>query len=135
MINTIKFEIILHSVSIEMHKTWTILNWTMDYMQSIVCHIESFQVFSSFLSLDFCFLNLFCIIRKTLKGRKQTKMEGGQSSTYLRQTRASSSPQVHVAKRYRDETKRKWIFRPAAEEGHCDLAEVFIFVSFHLYMS
>ena len=22
-----------------------------------------------------------------------------------------------------------------AEEGHCDLAEIFIFVSFHLYMS
>ena len=84
------------------------------------------------------------IIRKTLKGRKQTKMERGQSGTYLRQTRASSGPKVIVAKTYRDETKRKWILRPnhsgrllysTAEEGHCDLAEIFIFVSFHLCVS
>ena len=34
-------------------------------------------------------------------------MEGGQSSTYLRQTRTSSSPQVSVTKTYRDQTKRK----------------------------
>ena len=41
--------------------------------------------------------------------QKQTNTEGGQSGTYLRLMRASS--------------------------GHCDLAEIFIFVSFHLYMS
>ena len=34
-------------------------------------------------------------------------MEGGQSATYLRLTRASSGPRVSVAKTYRDETKRK----------------------------
>ena len=63
-------------------------------------------------------------------------MEGGQSGTNLRLTRALSGPRVSIAKTYRDETKRKWIFRPdlysTAEEGHCDLAEIF---SFHLYMS
>ena len=42
-----------------------------------------------------------------MKGRKQTKMEGGQSGTYLRLTRASSGPRVSVAKTFRDETKRK----------------------------
>ena len=34
-------------------------------------------------------------------------MEGGQSSTYLRLTRASSGPRVSVAKTYRDENKTK----------------------------
>ena len=34
-------------------------------------------------------------------------MEGGQSGTYLRLTRASSGPRVSVAKTYRDEAKRK----------------------------
>ena len=34
-------------------------------------------------------------------------MEGGQSGTYLRLTRASSGPRVSVAKPYRDETKQK----------------------------
>ena len=33
-------------------------------------------------------------------------MEGGQSGTYLRQTRASSGPRVRVAKTYRLEMKR-----------------------------
>ena len=53
------------------------------------------------------FSNLkLCIIRKTLKGRKQTNKYGrGQSGTYLRLTRASSGPWVSVAKIYRDETK------------------------------
>ena len=52
------------------------------------------------------YIAYYCdIIRKTWKGRKQTKMEGGQSGTYLRQTRASSGPWVSVAKTYRDETK------------------------------
>ena len=37
-------------------------------------------------------------------------MGGGQSGTYLRQTRASSSPRVSVTKTYRDETKRKYTF-------------------------
>ena len=75
---------------------------------------------------------------------KQTNMEEGQSSTYLRQTRALSGPRVSVAKTYRDEPKRKLIFWPdqvpcseveymrlysTAEEGHCDLDEIFIFVS------
>ena len=45
------------------------------------------------------------IIRKTWKGRKQTKMEGGQSGIYLRQARASCGPRVSVAKTYRGETK------------------------------
>ena len=36
----------------------------------------------------------------------QINMEGGQSGTYLRLMRASSGPQVSVAKTYRDETKR-----------------------------
>ena len=45
------------------------------------------------------------IIRKTLKGRKQTNMEGGQSGNYLRLMRASSSPRVSVAKTYRDKLK------------------------------
>ena len=38
---------------------------------------------------------------------KQINMEGRQSGTYLRLTRASSSPWVSVAETYRDETKRK----------------------------
>ena len=38
---------------------------------------------------------------------KQTKMEGAQSGTYLRLTRASSGPRMRVAKTYRDETKQK----------------------------
>ena len=43
----------------------------------------------------------------------ETKMEGEQSGTYLRQARASSSLQVSIAKTYTvDEMKRKWIFRP-----------------------
>ena len=41
------------------------------------------------------------------KINKQTNMEGGQSGTYLRLTRASSGPRVSIAKTYRDETKRK----------------------------
>ena len=48
---------------------------------------------------------LLCIIRKTLKGRKQTEMEGAQSGTYLRLTRVSSGPWVSVAMTYRDEMK------------------------------
>ena len=47
------------------------------------------------------------IIRKTLKGRKQTNMVEGQCGTYLRLTRASSGPWVSVAKIYRDKTKTK----------------------------
>ena len=50
-------------------------------------------------------MNYLCIIRKTLKGRKQTKMEGGQSDTYLRLTRVLSGLRVSVVKIYRDETK------------------------------
>ena len=68
-------------------------------------------------------------------------MEGGQSGTYLRLMRASSGPQVSIAKTYRDETKmnisarsQSLLYSPA-EEGHCDLAEIFILVSFHLCMS
>ena len=78
----------------------------------------------------------------------QTKMEGGQSGTYLRQTRASSGPRVSITKTYRDETKinisarSQWPSSPVeyrrrlsllystAEEGHCDLAKIFIFFSF-----
>ena len=52
------------------------------------------------------------VYRKTLKGRNQTNMEGGQSGTYLRLTRASSGPRVSVAKTIEMKTKRKWIFRP-----------------------
>ena len=64
----------------------------------------------------------FCLVNK------QINMEGGQSGTYLRLTRASSSPRVSVAKTYRD-------LYSTAEEGLCDWADIFIFVSFHLYMS
>ena len=38
---------------------------------------------------------------------KQINMEGGQSDTYLRLTRASSGPRVSVAKTYRDENETK----------------------------
>ena len=74
-------------------------------------------------------------------------MEGGQSGTYLRLTRALSGLQVSIAKTYRDETKMNISARSqwsssaveyrycTAEEGHCDLAKIFIFVSFHLSMS
>ena len=47
------------------------------------------------------------------------KMEGGQSGTYLRQTKASSGPPVSVAKTYRDDMKRKLIFR----QDHSDLPQ------------
>ena len=36
-----------------------------------------------------------------------SNMEGRQSGTYLRTTRASSGPRVSIAKTYRDETKLK----------------------------
>ena len=76
-------------------------------------------------------------------------MEGGQSGTYLRLTRALSGPRVSVAKTYRDETKMltfiqiiveflssrieetesklfsvagALLFYSTAEECHCDLA-------------
>ena len=42
-----------------------------------------------------------------MKGRKQINMEGGQSGTYLRLTRASSGPRVSVTKTYRDENETK----------------------------
>ena len=38
---------------------------------------------------------------------KQINMEGAQSGTYLRLTRASSGPQVSVAKTYRHENETK----------------------------
>ena len=38
-------------------------------------------------------------------------MEGGQSDTYLRLTRASSGPRVSIAKTYRDETKMNILAR------------------------
>ena len=41
------------------------------------------------------------------QGNKQINMEGGQSGTYIRLTRASSGPRVSVAKRYRDENETK----------------------------
>ena len=44
------------------------------------------------------------IIKKYIE---QTKMEEGQSGNYLRLTRASSGPQVRVAKTYRDENETK----------------------------
>ena len=77
-------------------------------------------------------------------------MERGQSDTYVRLTRALSGPQVSVTKTYRDQTKMnistrsQWpssaveyrsLLYSTAEEGHCDLSEILIFVQFHLYMS
>ena len=70
--------------------------------------IGTFPTYSSlvrtqpFLSFPYVMYN-----KENLKGRKQTNMEGGQSSTYLRLKRALSGPQVSVAKTYRDETKLK----------------------------
>ena len=56
-------------------------------------------------------------------------MEGGQSGAYLRLTRASSGPRVSVAKTYRDENETKMnISAQTQREGHCDLAEIFIFI-------
>ena len=68
--------------------------------------------FNMLLYLFFQTIYLMCIIRKTLKVRKQTNMVEGQCSTYLRLTRALSGLWVSIAKTYRDETKQKWIFRP-----------------------
>ena len=42
-----------------------------------------------------------------LNCNKQINMEGGQSSTYPKLTRALSGPQVSVAKTYRDENETK----------------------------
>ena len=65
-----------------------------------------FQLRELVIYFIFMFDLIYCsIIRKTLKGRKQTKMKGGQSGTYLRQTRALSGLRVSIAKTYRDETK------------------------------
>ena len=55
--------------------------------------------------------HLLYIIRKTLKGRKQTNVKEGQCGTYLRLTRASSGPRVSVAKTYRDENETKILAR------------------------
>ena len=42
----------------------------------------------------------------------------------------------HKNERERErERERESLLYPTAEEGHCDLAEIFILVSFHLYMS
>ena len=65
-------------------------------------------------------------------------MEGGQSGTYLRLTRASSGPQVGVAKTYRDENKTKMNIsaqtqRPSSAVEYKKLTEAeegLIFVSF-----
>ena len=50
-------------------------------------------------------------------------MEGGQSGTYLRLTRASSGLRVSVGKTY-----------STAEEGLCVWTKIFIFISFHLFI-
>ena len=63
--------------------------------------------FRYFALLNFHFFNLLYIIRKTLKGRKQTNKYGKGQSGNLRQTRASSGPRVRVAKTYRDENETK----------------------------
>ena len=55
-----------------------------------------------------CILNLRygnVVYNKENLERQETNMEGGQSGTYLRLTRASSGPEVRVAKTYRDELK------------------------------
>ena len=65
-------------------------------------------------------------------------MEGGQSGTYLRLTRASSGPRVSVAKTYRDENETKINIsaqtqRPSSAVEYkklCVWAEIFIFSSF-----
>ena len=59
---------------------------------------------------------------------KQTNMEGGQSGTHLRLTRASSGPRVSIAKTHRDKTKRKLIFRP----DHSGLPQHFLYWIFLL---
>ena len=57
---------------------------------------------------DFNIMDItLCVIRKTLKGKKQTNMEEEQCGTYLRLTRALSRPWVSIAKTYRDEMKTK----------------------------
>ena len=56
---------------------------------------------------------LLCIIRKTLKGRKQTNKYGRGTEWHLPKTDESFvRPRVSIAKTYRDETKQKLIFRP-----------------------
>ena len=51
-------------------------------------------------------MTLYHLISLTCKLiNKQINMEGGQSGTYLRLTRASSGPRVSVAKTYRDENE------------------------------
>ena len=67
-------------------------------------------------------------------------MEGGQSGTYLRLTRASSGPRMSVAKTYRDENETKMNIsaqtqRPSLaveykekKKGLCVWAEILIFI-------
>ena len=73
------------------------------YYISRIVHVYTYIYF--LLNHNLC--STLCIIRKTLKSRKQTNMEGGQNGTYLRLTRVSSGPWVSVSKTYRDETKQK----------------------------
>ena len=68
-----------------------------------------------------------------LKIRNKEKWKGWQSGTYLRQMRASSGPQVSVAKIYRDETKWKCIL--LLRKATVIWPKVYIFVLFHLCMS
>ena len=68
------------------------------------CYCENLGCPTSYASCDV--ITLSCTRMYTCN-KSFTKLEGGQSGTYLRQTRASSGPGVSVTKTYRDETKQK----------------------------
>ena len=62
--------------------------------------------------IDFKIMDItLSVIRKTLKGKKQTNVEWGQSGTSLRLTRASSGPRVNVAKTYRDDNIENFVYQ------------------------
>ena len=77
-----------------------------DNIKSTIVHCNHFNSCSSW-EMRGILLGVPYVKRKTWKGRKQTNMEGGQSGTYLRLTKASSGPRVSVAKTYRDENETK----------------------------
>ena len=78
----------------------------MNHTAEAACHQSSFCKQQFYQSNLFGLLTgeiLMCIFLCYI----QINMEGGQSGTYLRLTRALPGPRVSIAKTYRDETTRK----------------------------
>ena len=93
-----------HTLDLEVNRKFTLTKseWDSVALERVdtacdptqVCMFQCFYHFNVDMFINKLSVNIFkcSIIRKTLKGRKQTKMEGGQSGTYLRQIIALFHP-------------------------------------------